>query len=225
MPSSKRPHGDARRAPARNGGAVEGTGRRVERADAREKVLTERETDIRQGIGDLEEFISSMEEEARDPDTLERIASLKDELDTLRQQERREQVSRTEQEAADREEVAAMPPDLRKAAAILTGRRGMMKPAESFMAYLVRNGGVADMDAPEIFRDVRRVGLLRKQRDAVGRGGRVVRDFDDWGEFYNEFPHGLPERPTRNDVMTLMSEAARGRDPWWFHVGEDGADS
>lgn len=189
-------------------------------ADKREAVVTDRETTIREGISELEEFIGAMRQEATDPDAIQRLNSLEDELKILKERERAAMVSRSRIAQDVRDETASLTGDMRTAGEVMSGARRMPE-GESFVSYLVRNGGVADGAARDVFKDIKRPGLVRKTRTTASHN--TVRDFDDWGQkFHDDFPHAFPERPDVNTVKNIMAEAAAGRTPWFMEVDAGG---
>lgn len=193
-------------------------------ADAREAAMAGREQVHADSIAELQDFIDTMRETARDPDSKMRLDQLEQELAVLREAERQSRPSPTALDGVDTEERAAtLQGDMKTAAEVFVGRRNAPQ-AESFLSYLTRYGGVADEDARAVFRDIRRPGLVRNTRDHMGRSGTVVRSIDDWGEkLHEDFPAAFPERPDRATVLAVMHDAAQGREPWFMHFGPDGS--
>ncbi|MFG1247264.1 hypothetical protein [Xanthobacter flavus] len=181
----------------------------VGRADQRAGVLEERQALIAQEISDLEEFVTAMKGEIADPVLRDRIANLEGELKDLRRADR--PVTEAQVQAADQAELRSiLTGETRVAAQMLVGQRKPYK-APSFLDWMVRGGGIAD-DGGEVMQSLG--GARRTKPGLVSAGGRSA---DDWGEKMVEASQGLlTERPTPNDVLDWIDQAARGEDPWWW---------
>lgn len=198
-------------------------------ADKRAATVAEAHAAIQEDLSALDEFVGAMRETLRDPDAIVQLDRLEEEVRALRKAERASAVPLSGLAEIDKGEIGAtFQGDFQTAAEVFTGRRNMPKPP-SFIGYIVNNGGIAEDAGGEVaaaLRDLKRPGLIRKDRRAlpgVTDGNQVVRSLDDWGEYLHEqFPHAFPERPTVNQVLDTITEAAQGRDPLWFHTGPGG---
>lgn len=185
-------------------------GREVQRTIARAEDLGRRSAEIDDEIADLNTFIEETKGIVTDPETKALIASMEEDLKTLRQMDRG--MTLEDLEAADvAERGAILAGPMRRVANIMAGRERTKKPP-NFLHFIARNGGVKDTNGNvrAIIGDPRRFpGLINNQSG---------RDLDQWGEFLaNEFGRRDGDldflRYDEDEVAAMIGDAARGRQP------------
>lgn len=180
----------------------------------RAETLADRTNAITEEIGDLEEFVGAMRQELSDPEALERLRELEDEVRELKRQGG--PLTETDLRELDRAETAGVQGDTRIAAEIAIGRRNRMSEG-SLLAWVAKNGGVADTngDVRAALGDVKIPGLVRKDRIGALLGKPPQMSLDDWGEkIASEF--NLPERLSPDEVLRAFEDAKSGKHPWWW---------
>jgi hypothetical protein len=188
-------------------------GMEARRTEARASTLQERQGEIAEALSELDEFISTMRAEARDPEMRARLADMEAEAKALRNEAARP-MSQAEIARLDREDVARVLPGEARDAALLVVRGKAPKAAQSLISHIRANGGIFDPggDVKSIIGGPQGMpGLITAER----RGKNGV---DDWGEALFELsPQAWGgERPTVSQVLEAISESASGRDPWWW---------
>ncbi|MGL4297106.1 MAG: hypothetical protein ACRCTG_15445 [Aestuariivirga sp.] len=174
----------------------------------RADTLAGRAGDLRASISDLEEFVAAMRDELRDPEALARLDRMTADIRDLRKMAG--PISDAEIKAVTKKQVdATFSGDFGKAVDVFLGKRSNIK-GKSFLGIFTAQGihdpsgevrAVFDRNMPP--------GLLAKKS-----AGNTL---DDWGQKLHEsFPDVFPERVPPNEVLDMLSEAARGRDPAWW---------
>ncbi len=99
---------------------------------------------------------------------------------------------------------------LRLAAEYVTGERPLPK-TPTFLGWMRSEGGIKDTGG-----DVNSVlGGANKSLPGLVKAN-AERDLDAWGEkLQQEFPDVFPTRPSPNEVLTLIEDAARGEVKWF----------
>lgn len=179
------------------------------RAAGRVDVLADRRALIAQEQSEIEEFITTMRQEVRDPALRERIDKLEADYRATRREEGRARVSDADLERIDREEAAGALSDRvgKMAADIVLGTR---RPAKepSFVHFLAREGGIRESQG-DVFHVV---GSTRQHPGLISKNGRSL---DEWGEkLMQDFR--LQERPSERQVLDWLDEALRGRQPGFW---------
>lgn len=179
------------------------------RAAGRVDVLADRKALLAQEQSDMEEFISTMREEVRDPALRERIDNLEKDYRAARREDAKAQVSDSDLVKRDQQEAAgALSDRVGKMAAdiVLGNRRPAREP--SFLHYLAASGGIADPRGEVKFV----IGSTRAHPGLISRDGMSI---DEIGErLWQEYK--LAERPTEREVLDWIDEASRGRQPGFW---------
>lgn len=186
---------------AERGMEVRATGQRAD-------VTAGQAGNLRETISDLEEFVGAMRAELRDPEALARLDQMAQDIRDLRRMAG--PISDAEIKAVTKKQTDTIfSGDFGKAAEVFIGRRSTPQ-GKSFLGIFMKQG-IYDPDGEvrAVFDKNTPVGLIAKDR----RGNTL----DDWGQKLSEaFSDVFPERIPPNDVLDLLSEAARGRAPdWW----------
>jgi hypothetical protein len=179
------------------------------RSGARVNVLEERRALLAEEQSDIEEFISAMRAEVKDPALRERIDDLEKRYRAMRREEEGARVSDQDLDKIDRDEAAgALSDRVGKIAAdiVLGNRRPVKEP--SFAHFIARNGGIRESQG-DVFNVV---GSTRAVPGLISKTGRSV---DEWGEFIMD-RFRLQERPSQADVLEWLDEALRGRQPGFW---------
>lgn len=180
------------------------------RADARVNVLDDRRALIAEEQSDIEEFITAMRAEVKDPALRQRIDDLEKRFREAQRQESAARVSDRDLDRIDREEAAgALSDRVGKIAAdiVLGNRRPAKEP--SFVHFLARHGGIKESQG-DVFNVV---GSTRAVPGLISERGRTL---DQWGEFLMD-RYRMQERPSTNQVLEWLDEALRGRQPaFWL---------
>jgi hypothetical protein len=184
-------------------------GREVQRTIARTEDLGRRSAEIDEEIADLNTFIEETKGIVTDPETKALIASMEEDLKTLRQMDRR--MTLEDLEAADvAERGAILAGPMRRVANIMAGRENKKKPP-SFLRFLAENGGIKDTNG-----NVRQILGSRAMPGLINN--KSGRDLDDWGEFLaDEFSRkNINDELVRYDqdeIAEMISQAVSGKEP------------
>ena len=190
-----------------------GASQNSKRADG----LADRAGEIRSGISEVEEFISTMRGEMRDPESLARLDDLQKEVGQLRKEAA--PASAKELAGLERQEIATgLTGNMRTAAEVYLGKR--KAPEEyphSLLAMMQGEGGVFDPggDARNVVegalgRGKSLPGLLRGDRK--GASGKLL-GLDEWGQrLADQAGHG-GQRFEASDVLDMMRDALNGKEP------------
>lgn len=189
------------------------------RVGKRVDVLEERAALLAQEQSEIEEFISAMRAEARDPALLERVEKLEADYRAMRRQEDAARVSDRDLDRIDREEAAGALSDRvgKMAAEIVLGTRRPTKEP-SFLHWLSRAGGLKQEqgDILSVIGTTRAMpGLIRRNGQSLDAMAETIQD-----------AFRLQERPLPNQVLEWIDEASRGRQPaFWLDsmTGKDQA--
>ena len=191
-------------------------------AAGRADVTAKRVQTVDDQITEIRDFIAAMRQELNDPTILARLDQMEAEARELRK------AAGPYSDA----EIRAVTADIRKAtldgegariADLVTGRQ-KPKAGRSFLSVFF-DDGIYDPDG-----EVRRIlgaavqrepipGLSRSdKKDAIRpgllRAERNRNSLDDWGEkLASQYPEVFPTRPTPAELLEMMDEAARGRNP------------
>lgn len=179
------------------------------RAGSRVNVLDERRALLAEEQSDIEEFITAMRAEVKDPALRERIDDLEKRYRALRREEEGARVSDGDLDRIDREEAAAALSDrVGKIAAdiVLGNRRPVKEP--SFVHFMARQGGIRESQG-DVFN------VIGSTRAVPGLFSKTGRSVDEWGEFIMD-RFRLQERPSQADVLEWLDEALRGRQPGFW---------
>ena len=173
-------------------------GRRIETID-------QQNADRRESLSQLEEFISTVRAEARDPESIAHLRDLEKQAAKLKRD--LAPMSEAEGKRLDRADVASVfPGDARLGARMYLGMVGRGK-TRTFLDYVRHLGGLSE----EAGLALGEKAIAKKFVKAGGNG------LDEIGEhLQQEFPERFPNRPTENEVGDFIHEAARGRDPSFF---------
>lgn len=185
-------------------------------AGKRSDTLADRAGAVREALSEVDEFVSSMRDQVRDPDARARLDDLQKEANALRKEAApmsAAELARIERE--DRSQV--LPGEMRKAAEVYLGKRRLPDP-EGLLSHMIREGGVRDTNG-----DVRQAIGGNRSRPGLVRTRLDAKSLDEWGEAFQQIaPHAFPERPTTAEVVDIIDNAARGHEPaWWKDHVED----
>ena len=180
-------------------------GQEARATEGRSDTIADRAGIVKQGLSELDEFISSMRAEVRDPAQRARLDDLQREANDLRREAA--PMSAAELKRLERGEVAdVLPGDLRKAAEVYLGKR-RLPDAPSFVSSLIKDGGIKDTGG-----DIRH--MLGGTRARPGLLNTRGRSLDQIGEdLYGSFSHVFPERPSVADVQTWSRTRIAGMIP------------
>lgn len=195
----------------------------AQRLDDRAKLLNET---IKEG----QEFIEQMRSMTKDPDKLEEIARLEQQIKDLRKEAG--PMSAAEQTRIEKQEMENMlSPEARKAAKMVIGKQKYPEPP-SFINWLVKQGGFVDeLDKnsegklAKLLRDkkggkVKPRGLFKDERNLFE--GKHTGTAGDWAEKFHqmakdagmedEFPASFGE----DDARAVIVDAHNGQIPKWW---------
>ena len=179
------------------------------RASARTDVLAERRALLAEEQSEIEEFITAMRAEVRDPALRERIAKLERDFRAMRRQDERARVSDADLERIDREEAAgALSDRVGKIAAdiVLGNRRPVKEP--SFLHWIARQGGIAPGQGDLL-------SIMGATNVVPGLISKRGKPLDWWGEKLSE-EFRLRDDWTEASMLDLIDEASRGRQPGFW---------
>lgn len=179
------------------------------RTDKRVNVLDDRRALLAEEQSDIEEFITAMRAEVKDPALRERIDDLDKRFREMRRQEEGARVSDRDLDRIDREEAAGALSDRvgKIAADIVLGNRNPVKEP-SFVHFMARQGGIRESQG-DVFN------VIGSTRAVPGLFSKTGRSVDEWGEFIMD-RFRLQERPSQADVLEWLDEALRGRQPGFW---------
>ncbi len=177
---------------------------------------------LKDEIGDLETFIAEMRRELADPEMQQALDRMAEDVADLKKVAG--PISDREIKAITTEERrGTLAGDGARVADYVTGRQ-KLKPTQSFLS-IFDEGGIYDPggEVRAVLGEARKrepvPGLSRSgKKDAIKpgllRAERNRNSLDDWGEkLHNRYPEIFPERPSPAELLDMIDEAARGRNP------------
>lgn len=187
----------------------------VSRSEARAGAVEERAASIAEDLSEIADFIATMRKELKDPALLARLDVMEKDAAALRKADR--PVTEADLRKIEKQEVdAVLTGQTRVAAEMLTGRRAWPK-VDSFLTWLVMNGGIKDVggEIKSFGGNRARPGLLNNQK---GQSLDSVAE-----KIKEEAPGHFPEldepgggAPSHREILEWIDEALRGRDPAWW---------
>lgn len=193
------------------------------RHEKRTDVLTDKQASIAEEVRDTKAFIAEMRNELLDPALTTRLDELERDLAKLQRAEK--PVMEADLIAQDERELKSiMTGPLRRAAKILAGeiKAPPAVKVPSLIDWIIRNGGIdpKSQNATEVFESLGGKGSA-KARKMMRDGGmtvdglaeRIGQEFPESGGYADVPGHG---RISVNEVLNLIDESERGRQPQWF---------
>lgn len=193
----------------------------INRATKRDDVLTERASSIAEELRETNAFISEARVGLRDPEMLERLDALERDTKALEKQQR--PVTEQDLQKIENAEIKGiLTGPTRKAAEMLTGRRKFPK-TPSFLSWIIKQGGIR-ADEPNIGDVLSSIDRKSWHGQRIAKKGGLTLDELAEKLIPEEYPGLLDvgamdaarNRPTREQMLRFVDDAAHGREPQWF---------